>query len=260
MLLKRLSSTVLIFGLLNLFFSPQIQGADVTITATVPNSTATFSGWAPASSVVTIKDNGSAVATTVTNPGGQFNRTVDSSAGAHDFALFYTDTAGLTTPETTFSVNLPNQIDTPISDIHLPPTIALSKNPIVKGETVAAFGQAAPGSTLHFFLNGSEKATIVLSTSNWQVNIGPSDYVVGTNTLYAYLSRSLLADSVNSYSLTLTVNNCRRSDLNCDGRVNLTDFSILLYYWNSHHAPADISGDGTVNLIDFSIMMFDWTG
>jgi hypothetical protein len=54
------------------------------------------------------------------------------------------------------------------------------------------------------------------------------------------------------------------SDLNRDGKVNLTDFSILLFWWNSaggdSNPPADISQDGKVNLTDFSILLFNWTG
>ena len=54
------------------------------------------------------------------------------------------------------------------------------------------------------------------------------------------------------------------SDLNQDGSVNLIDFSILLFWWNSDggasNPPADINRDGRVSLTDFSIMIFNWTG
>ncbi len=54
-------------------------------------------------------------------------------------------------------------------------------------------------------------------------------------------------------------------DLNGDGKVNLIDISILLYWY---HRPltdvarkiVDLNGDGKVNLIDFSILIFYWTG
>jgi hypothetical protein len=86
-----------------------------------------------------------------------------------------------------------------------------------------------------------------------------SGYTDGTNTLYAYLTRTGLANSVNSFTVNLQVNPCKRSDLNCDGRVNLADFSILMYYWGTSWTPADTNKDGIVGLPDFSIMMFDWT-
>lgn len=53
------------------------------------------------------------------------------------------------------------------------------------------------------------------------------------------------------------------ADLNGDGRVNLIDLSILLFYWPIRHpanARADISNDGIVGITDFSIMLFQWTG
>jgi hypothetical protein len=52
----------------------------------------------------------------------------------------------------------------------------------------------------------------------------------------------------------------KKGDLNCDGSVNLVDFSILLYYWGATSAKADVNNDGNVNLVDFSIMMFYWQG
>jgi len=47
-------------------------------------------------------------------------------------------------------------------------------------------------------------------------------------------------------------------DLNSDGWVDLTDFSILLFYWQTTHPLADLNNDGIVNLTDFSIMLFHW--
>ena len=51
-----------------------------------------------------------------------------------------------------------------------------------------------------------------------------------------------------------------RADLNKDGKVNLIDFSILLFNWKGSDDVADINQDGTVNLTDFSIMLSAWTG
>jgi hypothetical protein len=64
-------------------------------------------------------------------------------------------------------------------------------------------------------------------------------------------------------SVETPVGDCKRSDINCDGRINLTDFSILLYFWeatNPLNKAVDINNDQVVNLTDFSILLFDWTG
>lgn len=267
MKVRKLLGFVLIAILINIFSSVPVQAdpppvnGSVTITATVPDCTVTFSGYAPKNSTITFKDSGSVIGTTTANTSGVFTKTIVSTPGSHDFSMYATDTAGRTTPETFFSgVNLINQTDNPINNIHLPPTIALSKSSIYKGETVSVFGHAAPGSTVHVFVNGVEKYTAAVPTGDWQYTFGQSVYVVGSNSIYAYLTRSGLPNSVNSSTKTLTVSNCKRSDLNCDTFVNLTDFSILLFHWGGNNALADTNDDGKVGLIDFSIMLFDWTG
>src|SRR3989338_90875 len=52
------------------------------------------------------------------------------------------------------------------------------------------------------------------------------------------------------------------SDINCDGRVDLADISILAYWYGRENLPrhVDVSGDGRVGLRDFSIVAFYWTG
>jgi hypothetical protein len=56
---------------------------------------------------------------------------------------------------------------------------------------------------------------------------------------------------------------CEGADLNFDGKVNIIDFSILLYFWNKTQPSnrcVDINFDGIVNIFDFSIMMYWWGG
>ncbi|HSX57780.1 MAG TPA: hypothetical protein VLE47_00720 [Candidatus Saccharimonadales bacterium] len=233
---------------------------DVVVTATVPSSTATFTGLAPASSVVTIKTDGAVSGTTVTNSSGVFSKSVIGSPGVHDFALYLTDTSGRTTPETVFNnVTLINQLDTPINNILLSPTIELSKTSMFSGESVNIFGQGSPGSTIHIILNGSEIYSSVIGSGSDYSFASSSGYSLGNNSIYSFLTRSGYTDSINSFTQNLALSNCRRSDLNCDGHVNLTDFSILMYWWDSAGPTGDTNHDGKVGLIDFSIMLFDWT-
>lgn len=53
------------------------------------------------------------------------------------------------------------------------------------------------------------------------------------------------------------------ADLNYSGKVDLTDLSILLYWWGRKdfynvNSRVDLNRDGKVNLIDFSIMLHYW--
>ncbi len=63
-------------------------------------------------------------------------------------------------------------------------------------------------------------------------------------------------------STQCTLQNRKTADLNCDGKVNLIDFSMMLYFWGTK-APfsnqfVDINKDSKVNAVDFSIMLYQW--
>ena len=51
-----------------------------------------------------------------------------------------------------------------------------------------------------------------------------------------------------------------KTDLNCDGKINLSDFSIFLYLMpQPESAPADFNEDKSVDIKDLSLLFFDWT-
>lgn len=52
----------------------------------------------------------------------------------------------------------------------------------------------------------------------------------------------------------------RIADYNCDGLVNIIDFSILIYWFDRRPVPEDIdlTNDGRVDLRDFSVMAYYW--
>ncbi len=74
------------------------------------------------------------------------------------------------------------------------------------------------------------------------------------------VQRSALSQSISFYVGSGNVGKSYLADLNHDGRVNLADFSILLFYWGTSTQLADLNGDGKVDLRDFSILLFNWTG
>ncbi|MDE2019281.1 MAG: hypothetical protein KGJ13_02955 [Patescibacteria group bacterium] len=58
-------------------------------------------------------------------------------------------------------------------------------------------------------------------------------------------------------------NQAKIGDFNCDGKVNLVDLSIFLYYYGRSGpsvARYDLDHNGTVDFPDISIMMYHWTG
>lgn len=63
-------------------------------------------------------------------------------------------------------------------------------------------------------------------------------------------------------NLSEPVNLAEKSDINDDGKINLTDFSVMAYWFKKADPPAnvDINNDGKVNLTDLSILAFYWSG
>lgn len=52
-------------------------------------------------------------------------------------------------------------------------------------------------------------------------------------------------------------------DLNRDTFINITDFSIMMFFWQDIDPISkcvDLNKDGNVDLVDFSIMLYWWTG
>ena len=73
-------------------------------------------------------------------------------------------------------------------------------------------------------------------------------------------AKSGYSQVVNFYVGTRDAQSPRTGDVNGDGKVNLTDFSIMLFHWGGADDIADLNSDGQVNLTDLSIMLFNWTG
>lgn len=164
---------------------------------------------------------------------------------------------------------------TTISDIFVPASLVLKNSNINSGDQVEASGLSIPDSKVEvsMFLytgkNPSEdkiikKEVIAGKDGKWQANLETTGLAKG---LYKVRTRTNL-DKIgwSEYSklvdlgLGVTVKTGLRADLNNDGKVNLIDFSILMYHWNTNHETADVNTDGKVNLIDFSLMMYEWTG
>jgi hypothetical protein len=110
--------------------------------------------------------------------------------------------------------------------------------------------------------------TSAMSNGAWSLTIPTTGLSEGTYELVA--QGKMLDGEVESdksirktigIGVTVEAGECGAiGDLNCDGFVNLVDFSILLFNWNTSNEIADINKDGVVSLPDFSIMLFYWTG
>jgi hypothetical protein len=190
------------------------------------------------------------------------------TAGTYTFGVWAEDKEGRKSITFSFTATVTKGMTTTISNIIIPPTVALEKNNVLRGETFNIFGQTVPKSEVSILIASSEitKKTAADEEGDWDLLLDTSPLDEGYHTVRA---KTKTPDNLlSSYSKVLafyvgkygTKEVCPRADFNKDGKTNLIDFSIMLYWWGKYNPCADQNQDGIVNLPDFSILMYWWTG
>tara|TARA_B100000508_G_scaffold138440_1_gene134556 strand:+ start:9653 stop:10762 length:1110 start_codon:yes stop_codon:yes gene_type:complete len=203
---------------------------------------------------------------------GDFEFTTEASPGTATLGMWSTDANGVR------SITLNNTFDvtqgaiTNLNGIILPPTISIDNQNIDPGDIITLFGQSVPESTVELHIDDQEVDTTTSSVDgSWSI-----DFDTSTISIAEHIAKvrsvigtpPLTTNSNFSSSLQLFVGvegqATLPSDLNRDGFVNLIDFSILIFWWQTDGGnsdpPADINQNGSVSLEDFSILLFNWTG
>jgi chitodextrinase len=187
----------------------------------------------------------------------------------------YTDT-GLT-PSTTYSYTIA-ATDTSSHTSSQSGAVSATTN----ADTTAPSAPTNVGTTL------ITSNTIALSWTASTDNVGVTGYrifrngtQVGTSTAAAYTDSGLSATTQYAYTVkavdaagnlsaastsinaTTLAGSSVTGDVNGDGKVNITDLSIMLSHWNATGATlsqGDVNGDGSVNITDLSMLLSNWTG
>jgi cysteine-rich repeat protein len=203
---------------------------------------------------------------------GRFEFSTDADPGTASLGFWATDGSGTRsiTFNTTFDVT--QGAVTNISGIILPPTIKVPNPNVNPGDVVTVSGQAIPNAQIELVLNNREQVLTTTSGSdgNWTIQLNTGTLRVAEYTLKARSITGTTLKTESGYSTALQLfvgvegRVTRPSDLNRDGKVNLIDFSILIFWWGTDggnsNPPADINGNGRVSIEDFSILLFNWTG
>lgn len=237
-----------------------------------------FEGLAYYKSKVSVLKDGKIALATQSNENGGFSAMLEKlPKGVYTFGIKAEDSAKRESIVYSITITLRPQTINTISGIFIPPTIELSATVISPGDPLRIFGEATPKSTVEVWVYPSKptvleteikKATTSVDVlGRWEIKFDSSNLI--QNQTYAIKARAYFKPKeASDFSRVLylgvgrppEIPLCSRSDLNQDGKVNLVDFSILLYWWGSANPTADINMDGKVNLTDFSIMMYCWTG
>jgi len=218
---------------------------------------------------ITLLSDGKVEATKEANSLANFKFEItDITSGIYTFSLWALDNKGSKSITFSFTTNVANNMTTTVSGIFLPPTIELSKTKLQVGEILSIYGQTAPESKIEISVESPEpieKITIANEEGDWEYPFSTRVLDDGLHTARAKATSP--EGLLSSYSKVLNFyigegapGIILNGDLNDDAKVNLVDFSILLYYWGTTDVRADQNGDGKVNLTDFSILLYYWTG
>jgi len=239
------------------------------------NGQVNFTGKAYPKSTVTLLKDAQIVATTIAGSDANFQISLSNiTPGSYIFSVYSEDNRGNRSSLLTFPLSVTQGVTTNVSGIFIAPTIDVDKAEVKKGEVLKIFGQAIPNSDITVIINSDEEIygkTKADKTGVYLYNLDTVQLDLGD---HLAKSRATLEEEISPLSkvvsfkvgdktvLKTKTGRCVKADLNCDGRVNLVDFSIAAYWYKRPSPPknVDLNGDGKVDLIDFSIMAYYWTG
>lgn len=229
----------------------------------------------PGARLVVMKDGLAARDSAIAVSGGINEKFTELQRGTYTWGLYGIDAKGRRTSTYNSVIYLIAASNNVIAPVYLSPTIGVPSTALAIGESFDVEGYAIPNVPVQVILNRYNEAfsgeiLYASTTANgagfWKARIPGEGLTRGTYEVKAKSIISAKDESLLSPTAYVGIgedaapNFCVRSDFNGDGKVNLIDFSILLFNWRTSDATTDVNQDGTVNLTDFSIMLSCWGG
>ncbi len=226
----------------------------------------------PSSMITILQDGKVVVAGQAVSEQASFSIEItDLTAGIYTFGIWAEDTRGLKSITFNFTTSIAKNTITTIGGIFVPPTIELSEMSLRRGETLNILGQTIPNSEVSIIVHSTDegitKKTIAEDDGTWFYALDTSVLEEGQHTSRA---KSVSPEGLpSSFSKVMsfflgneeTVRLSKLVDINKDSRVDLIDFSILLYNWGIPKSyNTDLDNNGKVDIVDFSILLYYWTG
>lgn len=260
--------------------SPQDDNEDFHSNNSITSSMINITGKTIPNSQIKIFKDGNVLIYTKSDNNGDFSQDIYGFFhGNYSFGLSTKAKDDSTTDIINFNVELKPGNYVSVSTIFVAPTIKINdKNNTKDNISIEGYGLANSKVEINLFSQKEkqEKQKILIDTDK----NGYYKYLLNIQNLiegeYKIFSKNIFEDefvgvSKNSYILieknvdenfnTEIYKNKIRCDLNDDHKVNLIDFSILLFYWlRSDYIEGDFNLDNIVDIKDFSIMAYNWTG
>jgi len=245
---------------------PSAPGAAPAPPPTIPTKVV-LEGWAYPKSKVTALKDGQIVKTVYANSSAEFSVEISNlTSGTYTFGVWSEDKDKRRSITYSLTFYVRADTTTKISGIFLPPTIELGKEAVARGEILDIFGQTVPKSEVEIRVYSPGEEIVKKIKANeigvWLLAFNTQPLEEGSHGVKARSQISEETVSGFGHILGFTIGKpllCPMADLNKDGRTDLLDLSLLMFYWGTKNSCADQNQDGTVNLLDFSVMMYWWT-
>ncbi|MDP3963855.1 MAG: hypothetical protein Q8Q39_05160 [bacterium] len=258
------------------------SGGGGTVLPPAGETTVVLQGKAYSKAIITVLRNGSVASALGARDDGTFEARISAvQGGVYMFGVFAEDQRGRKSLTLSFMINVITGMTTTISGIFIPPTIVANREIFFPDEMLELDGYAFPAGEVNVVLNSSHEIVERVPTDGdglWNLAFSVERLGLGDHASRAMVRASDGDQSAFSETRLFRIvprgqtpgevpapspspRACRGADLNYDGKVNLTDFSVMLFWWqarNPLHPCVDINKDGIVNLRDFSMMMYQW--
>lgn len=258
-------------------------GSDYAPTIPLQDVNTVITGFSYPGAEVTILKDGAIHSMITADANGKFSISGNFTLGITTFSFYATDANGIRSITMSFTTNILAGGLTTIAGVVIPPTISTDKSQVKYGNEIKFFGSSYPQSQVNVIINSEnpiyDKTTVnAVGIWNYTLNSGALEF--GNHTIRSQTVMPTASASGFSESLAFQVGDhdvafvrgirrppaaacSKKGDINNDTKINIVDFSILLYFWNQQHplnTCADINADRIVNLFDFSIILYWWTG
>ncbi|MFH1112112.1 MAG: immunoglobulin-like domain-containing protein [Patescibacteria group bacterium] len=162
-----------------------------------------------------------------------------------------------------FDVNLLIQSSFALKDILVPPTVELKNTLLLRAEDLQLVGYVAPSSTVEVEIDGSAQKGTALADKTGYYAFATSVGPLAVSTHYARVRQVNKDGKKSDWSQTKSFKKslllALKTDFNNDGRVNIIDWSVFLFRWDSPdqklRSAIDLDGNGKVDVIDLSIFL-----
>lgn len=248
--------------------TPTNNGGNVYI----PKIAVSFSGEAYPFAPITILKAGSEVLSLISDARGNFSATLEEK---YDSTILYSIYAKDVLGNRSLLLNYPVAVYTgyvtELRNIRFAPTIILDKSEVAYGDYLSISGYSLPNKEIQIFIAGVSKktfSTISNSAGFYILTVPLMGMTKGSYTVYTKYENddkiSKLVNIIIGDNNKLVSKNTSElpGDCNTDNLINLTDFSVLAFWYKKPNPPicVDVNTDKIVDLIDFSILAYYWTG